>query len=807
MFTHNIKIAIRNLMKYKTQNVISVLSIAIGIVSLTFTNVLTSRFKLPAICSEPYYDRVYSIQFDSLDQQTEPKAWYDPSIWNALESNGGLRCTDGNLYAPNNSSTGSDLSFRLADGTVRRYLMSYSNMSPSSLNYAGIHSSITGKKIKVMKRGEAVINSGNVKKIFGNHNPVGATVTLTNFATQQRETYTIVDVYDDNFSVSERGIGSNNELYYSSTSPGEELPANYSIYSLDVILKEGGTPEQLKKEVDARLRPLGLESHIKKLSDIMSNSIDSMRNIRLIINTIGALILFISIIGFLRMQIQLFWMRQHEIAIRIMNGAKRTQLFATLTTEVLVSIIASIIVALLMDAWLYDFLMTNFEGHYDFVLRTDTMYTYSLQIGLFLIVVCGIIVWLLLRRIYSKGWGGLSAAMKNSRTHYFRNIMLGVQVTISMIFVCSTLTLCFWSSKIADMYHIPDDESDFKASVYVDRRVGTDITALHDSLTILPDLKLCIPYGTTYSTIADLTGRQDIEVSFNSNTVSEYPQHFEIVMTADTAFINFWNLDVKWLDRDIDRSQCVLIQEDAYKQLRDHGFPCDYFLFPDTAQVEAKPIQVAGTFKRFPYVKDDTFHNMMSHIIVIRPMYDIDISEFILIPKPGKYKALMSETQSLVSRLDPETVDQTVWNLRSNKASDFLIIEAARTGAMVLALVSLIICASGILSTITLDTRTRRKEMVIRKINGAKARDIGKIFGRTYAAIIIVAAIVCIPVSYIFFNMINEDNDLAEKISSGTGLMITGAGICLVILIIFIIVSWQIHQIMRVQPSEIIVKQ
>lgn len=208
-----------------------------------------------------------------------------------------------------------------------------------------------------------------------------------------------------------------------------------------------------------------------------------------------------------------------------------------------------------------------------------------------------------------------------------------------------------------------------------------------------------------------------------------------------------------------------------------------------------------------PYIKDDSFHNMVSHMIVIRPAYDINISEFILLPKPGKYKALMSETQSLVSRLDPETVDQTVWNLRSNKASDFLIIEAIRTGALVLALVSLIICASGILSTITLDTRTHRKEMAIRKINGAKARDIGKIFGRTYAAIIIVAAVVCIPVSYIFFNIINDDNDLTEKISAGTALSLIGAGICLVILIIFIIISWQIRQIMKVQPSEIIVKE
>ena len=47
MTFHNLKVAVRNLMKYKLQTIISVLSIAIGIVTLVFAHAAMSRLKLP----------------------------------------------------------------------------------------------------------------------------------------------------------------------------------------------------------------------------------------------------------------------------------------------------------------------------------------------------------------------------------------------------------------------------------------------------------------------------------------------------------------------------------------------------------------------------------------------------------------------------------------------------------------------------------------------------------------------------------------------------------------------------------------
>ncbi|MCF0189455.1 MAG: hypothetical protein HUK04_08210, partial [Bacteroidaceae bacterium] len=66
LFVHNLKIAVRNLLKYKLQTVISVLSIAVGIVTLAFAHSVMERVTLPTIYHQPYYDRTYRVSLDSL---------------------------------------------------------------------------------------------------------------------------------------------------------------------------------------------------------------------------------------------------------------------------------------------------------------------------------------------------------------------------------------------------------------------------------------------------------------------------------------------------------------------------------------------------------------------------------------------------------------------------------------------------------------------------------------------------------------------------------------------------------------------
>lgn len=99
LLSHNIKVALRNILKYKVQTLVSVLSLAVGMVTLSVVHSFLLNFQLPAICSEPYYDRTCAINFSM--KQTQTSVNVNADIVRALNANGGLRSIEAGPYAPN----------------------------------------------------------------------------------------------------------------------------------------------------------------------------------------------------------------------------------------------------------------------------------------------------------------------------------------------------------------------------------------------------------------------------------------------------------------------------------------------------------------------------------------------------------------------------------------------------------------------------------------------------------------------------------------------------------------------------------
>ena len=54
MILHHLKVAVRNLLKYKLQTVISILSIALGILTLAFVHAVPEDVTYPSLYSQPY---------------------------------------------------------------------------------------------------------------------------------------------------------------------------------------------------------------------------------------------------------------------------------------------------------------------------------------------------------------------------------------------------------------------------------------------------------------------------------------------------------------------------------------------------------------------------------------------------------------------------------------------------------------------------------------------------------------------------------------------------------------------------------
>lgn len=112
--------------------------------------------------------------------------------------------------------------------------------------------------------------------------------------------------------------------------------------------------------------------------------------------------------------------------------------------------------------------------------------------------------------------------------------------------------------------------------------------------------------------------------------------------------------------------------------------------------------------------------------------------------------------------------------------------------------ISLLITVSGIVGTITLDTDRRKKEVAIRKINGAGFKQIYWLFAKLYFRIYVIVALL---VTFIIFYVINLQL-LGEFIS--VSLLEWIAVYLFAALVIFISICSKIYQVARINPSELL---
>lgn len=792
MLLHNLKVALRNILKYKVQTLGSILSLAIGMVTLATVHSFLQNFRMVSINHEPYYDRVYNLQFDSIQKrQSENSIRINGDIVRAVKANGGPRCIEQGPYAPNGRLTGGWAEFTLSGKTRRKMQLKAVPLDRHFSNFVGIRSAITGEKIKVLGPHDAIINEKQAKQIFGDKNPVGASIRLTkNYGNYQLR---LVDVYQD-LSLTELNMSSS-ALFYSPCELEDMDSDQFFAVNLYVVLKEGCTPQQLKAEVNGRLKPLGLKVKTEKLKDRLSEEYSSVAIACSITYLIGSLILLAAIIGFLRMQTQLFWMRRREISLRITNGATRLQLFSMFATEVVMIVLGAYFVAVLMGSWICDYLARPQFAEITSELGTIShLYLYSLVIGLVVMMLCLAIIWVVLSRI-CKHTQALESGMRRSHNHWFRNTMLGVQVMISMFFLGVTFSLLCWVGKMADFNHIPDDERAYKQSLFLQTNAAENGQRLRDKLIHLPQVERWIPYGCGFWQLNELAENEEFSKAAwqdNSYVIS----HYKIQTASDTSYLDFFKIKVNWKPK-ANRKKCILVNEELYKYMRQYHVAPNDILTVD----EMDSYQIAGTFQSIPY--QGSMRTDIYSFIVIDPKNAYDAKHYILVAKPGEYKEMQIAVDRIIQKLEPAVVKPMASNLRDYMVLEMLALEILQNIAWILAIVSLAICLISIFSTVMLDTQTRKKEVAIRKVNGALTKDITKLFGSTYLVITLIAMVFAVVAMLLFHIVLSQMFDMVE-INPGFPISLS---VVIVIGFIAAIIACQVRKIMKVDPSEILVKE
>ena len=114
--------------------------------------------------------------------------------------------------------------------------------------------------------------------------------------------------------------------------------------------------------------------------------------------------------------------------------------------------------------------------------------------------------------------------------------------------------------------------------------------------------------------------------------------------------------------------------------------------------------------------------------------------------------------------------------------------------------VCVFIAIFGIYSLVTLTCEQRRKEIAIRKVNGATVKDILLMFFREYLLMLVIAAVVAFPVTYAIVKQWTQGYIRQMEISAWPFIFVFLGLLAVVI----ISISWRVWQAANENPADVV---
>ena len=165
----------------------------------------------------------------------------------------------------------------------------------------------------------------------------------------------------------------------------------------------------------------------------------------------------------------------------------------------------------------------------------------------------------------------------------------------------------------------------------------------------------------------------------------------------------------------------------------------------------------------------------------------------------GKWKELKNRIDSIFTYEYPE-VRYKLYNTEEEYTGYLKSEDALIKLLSFIAIVCMLIAAFGIFSLVTLSCEQRRKEIAVRKVNGAAIKDILLMFVKEYMLLLIIASVIAFPVGYVLMKRWLENYVEQTVISAWIYFAIFGG----IMIVIFACIGWRVWQGGRQNPAEVI---
>lgn len=800
---HNIRIAWRNLLKYKVQNTISVFCLAVGMVFFSMTFISTYRTWQDAMQHTGDSRRIKLRLF-----QKNCRLIIGPDL---LQRIADRHLPSIDFIDINESAANTVTTFVDPDEKQYRVRTDWRWISPEHLHYLGLRSAITGKRIPVLKPGDMIMTKGMRARTFGQEvNPVGFTIDWSvpySHPCSDSTRNVVIDVVDmGDWLFNEDRMFVVTDLLKESLHSWE---GSYGMSELDIILAKGKTDADLKRELQKALPKYEVEILSKK-------SGRSVWGLGLSL-FLGSSVLLIGLFGFLKMQIQLFRLRQREIGLRQCMGARWGQLFGMLIWEVAIIFFFVTPLTLLLTYLLAE----GFEPVLYYMnpggfVAIDLQRIYATELGLCVgvFVVTSLIAAFSVRKVVVRPLSEVVGKSQRKLTRSY-NLLIVLQMVICLILFSLPMSLIYEyrnnspSDKRARTEKFMKDynmEEGFKEGWEYCMVTDNDqwSSRFLDTLQNLQHVEGVTHFASTYYSRYLKEGEEADNVNWDENN-QRYVK-CEVVLTDRHLF---------------DLLDLELVRSATDKQCKSEGLVPVYQGMPNwdklkkLGYVKLKPLTIftweSESLPEAIYVCDTAFF-LQHRDLTLRVWEELGDAfknwgvkhNIIFKAKPDEYEDAVKELADLYPNLGSyTTVDVPVDNLAEKCYHMLYMISLIFSIVVVIFFVSLLCMVLTLYSSVSLDTRGRLREVAIRKANGAGMRQIMWLFGKQYVRHLAISSIISSVIVLIcYVAMANSYN------GSFCDFVVPHLyAILFVALVTLLTVGFKIYRVSKLDPAKIIKKE
>ena len=687
------------------------------------------------------------------------------------------------------------------------YVISGTNRIPArclvtdSVFFQLFHYPIVQGKLSLTTPQSALLTEKYARKIFGNENPIGKILRYSN-----GKDITIEGIVGEpeckttiNFDIilssklSQHWERMNTELYR--FLPGTDINA---------INKTGSVPRYINDpEYDTRTHTFSLIS----VKDIYWDGsltdrepamfLSGNRSHLIILSGVCLLLLLTGILNFINLYLVALLRRGKEYGLKKVFGVCGKTLFANIWIENTLLVLSALLVS-----WLIIEIMSApteylFDIHFSYTAFDGWL---SASILLLLPVITSIYPYI--KYNYTSPILSIRSIGVQSHSKHFRMFFLGAQYIITFLLV--VLSLYFnrqlgmllntepgFRTKNIMNVNLVYESKDFSSYTYESMQQRRQrVMQLDNELNACPFIEL---YEPSYENILTPT--------FGTNYLNNKGEKvFLNIHYATPAFFKLY--DIKVIEGEIpdinkeNRRTVFVVNKAALKAL-------GYTSINGVGVIEEnqKKANANASLQPIVAVVEDYFEGHLTSgikptIYPVGARFSGDLYQIAY--TPGKKKEVIDFLRNLEYKVyGSEDFEYTF--LEDDIKAMYTQDRQTATIYSIFAGMAIIISSLGLLGISLFDIRQRYREIAIRKVNGASAKDLYRLLFRKYITVLIIAFVIAIPLAYYLINTYTQDFAVRAPVSIDIFII----SLLLVIIISLGTLAYQIQKAAHINPTKI----